>query len=77
MRVFGWVLFVLGIALLGLGFVYPPPPVVFYSENGKMYMQRYHNKPYDVVLQERSNFIFTGGFLAVCGAICINRRRRE
>lgn len=78
MRIFGWLIFVLGIALAGLGTVYPPPGTVSsYSEDGKFTILKYHNKPYETVLQERSNLILTGGLLAICGVIFISRRRRE
>ena len=77
MRVFGWVLFVLGIALLGWGFVYAPPPERYaYDEKGNKFVaEKYDSTSYAAVLHESSNLMLTGSVLAVCGAIFINRRR--
>ena len=67
MRVFGWVLFVLGMTVFGLGWVYPPRPTSL-PMNADVY---------GIILQQRTNITLRGGILAICGVMFINRHRRE
>ena len=67
MRAFGWVLFVLGMTAMELGWVGKPIPTPLQAPADV----------YGIILQQRTNITLRGGILAICGVMFINRYRRE